>query len=278
MKHAALTTKEYEISLSFAGEDRMYVASVARHLRAADVRVFYDEYERVRLWGVDLAENFQQQYFAKSEYVLMFISKHYVEKIWSGHEKRAALAAAITSNREYILPVRFDDTELPGLNPTIRFEDARQITSAELADLVLQKLGRNLNARKGNAIAPPELPGTTGTADFNYHSHDGRYIIGAGHYAFETRWSPGPWIYNDAQNISGVALSDAKEIVEVMDASEADFTSRARLVGTGSVAILKNTSGCYAVLKIIQAQGEGSSARLVFEYVIKPDRETDFSK
>jgi hypothetical protein len=272
------SAKEYEVSLSFAGEDRTYVADVARHLRAAGVRLFYDEFERVRLWGVDLAEDLQQQYFARSQYVLMFISEHYVSKIWPGHEKRAALAAAIASNREYILPVRFDDTELPGMNPTVRFEDARQTSSAELADLVLQKLGRNLNERKGNAVAPPELPDAKGTADFNYHSHDGRYVIGTGHYAFETRWSPGPWLYNEAPNISGVALSDVSEISDVTDASEADFTSRARLVRAGSVAILKNTNGCYAVLKVIEAGGEGSSARLVFDYVIKPDRETDFSK
>jgi hypothetical protein len=97
--------KEYQISLSFAGEDRGYVSEVARHLRTAGVRVFYDEYERARLWGRDLAEDLQQQYFAKSDYVLMFISKHYVDKIWPGHEKRAALAAAIGSNREYILPI-----------------------------------------------------------------------------------------------------------------------------------------------------------------------------
>ena len=277
MSTAASEPKEYQVSLSFAGEDRTYVADVARHLRAAGVRLFYDEYERARLWGVDLAEDLQQLYFARSEYVLMFISRHYVEKIWPGHEKRAALAAAISSNREYILPVRLDDSELPGLNPTVRFEDARTTTAAELADLVLQKLGQNLAARKGNAVAPPALPDAAGTADFNYHSHDGRYVIGSGHYMFETRWSPGPWIYNDPPSISGVALADVSEIAEVTDASDADFTSRARLVRRGAVVVLKNTSGCYAVLKVLKAQGEGSSARLVFDYVIKPDRETDFS-
>jgi hypothetical protein len=150
------------LSLSFAGEERAYVYEVARHLKAANVRVFYDHYERARLWGRDLAEDLQQLYFDESEYVVMFISRHYVAKIWPGHEKRAALAAALTANREYILPVRFDDTPLPGLNPTVRFEDARATTASELADLTLQKLGRNLDLRKGNAVAPPELPSASG--------------------------------------------------------------------------------------------------------------------
>ena len=127
--------KEYEISLSFADEERPYVEAVAGHLKAAGVRVFYDAYEKVRLWGRDLAEEFQQIYFAKSEYVVMFVSRSYVQKIWPNHEKRAALAAALRANREYVLPVRFDDTELPGLNPTVCFVDARTTSERELADV-----------------------------------------------------------------------------------------------------------------------------------------------
>jgi hypothetical protein len=227
--------KQYEISLSFAGEERAYVYEVARHLKAANVRVFYDHYERARLWGRDLAEDLQQLYFDESEYVVMFISRHYVAKIWPGHEKRAALAAALTANREYILPVRFDDTPLPGLNPTVRFEDARTTTASELADLILQKLGRNLDLRKGNAVAPPELPSASGTADFDYLSHDGRYIIGTGHYMFETRWTSGPWLYNDPPSISGIATTEAHEITDILDASTADFTSWARSVREGTV-------------------------------------------
>jgi len=44
----------YDVCLSFAGEDRNYVDKVADELRAAGVRVFYDLYEQVDLWGKDL--------------------------------------------------------------------------------------------------------------------------------------------------------------------------------------------------------------------------------
>jgi hypothetical protein len=269
--------KEYDVSLSFAGEQRDYVAEVARHLKHADVRVFFDEYERARLWGRDLAEDLQQLYFARSEYVVMFISDAYRNKIWPGHEKRAALAAALNSSREYILPVKFDDAELPGINPTVRFEDARKTPPSELADLILQKLGRNVGGQKANHIAPPALPDTRGAADFNYQSYDGRYIIGKGHYLFETQWSPGPWIYNDAPSVAGVAIADVREISEVKDAASYDFTSRYRLVKPGVVVVVKNINGCYAVLKVRIAEGDGSTARLAFDYVIDPDRGTNFS-
>ena len=40
-------TYNFDIALSFAGEDRQYVEEVAKVLRAMGFRVFYDKYETV---------------------------------------------------------------------------------------------------------------------------------------------------------------------------------------------------------------------------------------
>jgi hypothetical protein len=53
-KRAKRDSFEYDVCLSFAGEDRAYVEQVAEALAARGVRVFYDVYERVDLWGKDL--------------------------------------------------------------------------------------------------------------------------------------------------------------------------------------------------------------------------------
>ncbi len=45
-------------------------------------------------------------------------------------------------NREYILPVRLDDADVPGLNPTVGYIDLRQLDIAQLVDLTLEKLGK----------------------------------------------------------------------------------------------------------------------------------------
>lgn len=50
---------KYDITLSFAGEDREYVDKVAQILKDKDVRVFYDKFEEVGLWGKDLGIHFQ---------------------------------------------------------------------------------------------------------------------------------------------------------------------------------------------------------------------------
>jgi hypothetical protein len=52
-----MNPKNYEIALSFAGEDRAYVEMVADGLRGRGVTVFYDDYEKVEIWGKNLYEH-----------------------------------------------------------------------------------------------------------------------------------------------------------------------------------------------------------------------------
>lgn len=134
--------REYEVVLSFAGEDREYVEKVARMLRANEVSLFYDNYEEASLWGKDLVEHLHKVYSGSARFCVMFISKHYAEKVWPTHERRSAFEKAIETKEEYILPARFDDTEIPGLRKTIGYVDLRRKPAEYLVILILQKLGR----------------------------------------------------------------------------------------------------------------------------------------
>ncbi len=80
----------YEIALSFAGEDRTYVEMVARFLQGHGVSFFYDDYKAVDLWGKDLYTHLIEVYSKAERYVVMFISHHYAERVWTNHERRAA--------------------------------------------------------------------------------------------------------------------------------------------------------------------------------------------
>ena len=55
----------------------------------------------------------------------MFISAGYVSKAWPKHERRSALSRMIQEQREYILPVRFDDSDVPGLPADTIYLSAR---------------------------------------------------------------------------------------------------------------------------------------------------------
>jgi hypothetical protein len=72
----------------------------------------------------------------------MFISEHYAKKIWTNHERKSALARAIEEKEEYILPARFDKTDIPGVRPTIGYIDLSSKAPDELGTLILKKLGR----------------------------------------------------------------------------------------------------------------------------------------
>jgi hypothetical protein len=136
-----LGEEAYEVVLSFAGEDRKYAEAVAEYLKNNNVKVFYDKYEEVTLWGKDLTEHLDKVYRGSSRYCVMFISKNYANKVWTTHERRSALAKAIEEKEEYILPARFDNTEIPGIRPTIGYVDLSKKTPEQLGKMVLQKLG-----------------------------------------------------------------------------------------------------------------------------------------
>src|SRR5690606_32315449 len=110
---------KYQVALSFAGEDRDYVNAVAELLKGNGIKVFYDKFEQVDLWGKDLGIHFDYVYRRDSQYFVPFISKKYQEKIWTHYEVRTAIARAIENKEEYILPVKLDDTELDGIRSTI---------------------------------------------------------------------------------------------------------------------------------------------------------------
>ena len=140
--------QSYDVVLSFASEDRKYVQTVAKYLRSKGVKVFYDTFEQVGLWGKDLAEHFDFVYQHAGQYCIIFISKHYAESMWTKHERRSALARALRQNSEYILPARIDDVELEGIRHTTAYISASDNTPAKFSKIILEKLGRYKPRRK----------------------------------------------------------------------------------------------------------------------------------
>ena len=135
--------EQYDIPLSFAGENRAYVEEVATGLQAAGVKVFYDTFEAANLWGKNLVDHLAEIYANRARYVVMFISKAYVEKAWTTHEREHAQGRALVAKEEYILPARFDDTPVPGMTSTVAFQDLRYTTPQQLVELILSKLRRH---------------------------------------------------------------------------------------------------------------------------------------
>jgi len=131
---------DYDIAFSFAGEDRAVVEELATKLTNEGVRVFYDAYEKAALWGKDLYQHLQVVYRDRARYCIVIVSAAYARKLWPRHELKQAQARAFKEHSEYILPVRLDDTEIPGLNSTTGYIDLREHSVDDLEKVVLQKL------------------------------------------------------------------------------------------------------------------------------------------
>jgi len=139
--------KHYDFVLSFAGEDRRYVSEVDTFLRFFGARVFYDEKERSFLVGQNLYEHFGDIYERRGSYCVMFVSKHYVRQNWPRHERRFAQARALVSPSAYILPVRLDSSDCPGLPRTTGYIDGRALSPSAVATILMQKLGHILSTQ-----------------------------------------------------------------------------------------------------------------------------------
>ena len=143
---------EYDVALSFAGEDRAVVDEFADRLKAKGIRVFYDEYDAAALWGRDLVDHLVNIYSRKARYCVMFISQYYPLKKWTGVERRAAQERAFRDSNEYILPLRVDDTQVPGLTETTGYKDLRQHSVESIVELLEKKL---MDAKAHSSQLPP---------------------------------------------------------------------------------------------------------------------------
>jgi hypothetical protein len=131
---------EYDVALSFAGEDRAIVEEFASRLKAKNIKVFHDEYESADMWGSDLVDHLVNIYSRKARYCVMFISRYYPLKKWTRVERMAAQERAFRDSNEYILPLRVDDTEVPGITETTGYRDLRQHSMESVVSLLEKKI------------------------------------------------------------------------------------------------------------------------------------------
>jgi hypothetical protein len=156
-----VTDYRFDFALSFAGEDRVFANDLAASLKAVGARVFYDQDFTAELWGEDLGLYLDRVYRAESRFAIVVISHHYATKAWTNHEFRSAIARTIElKTAAYILPIRLDDSEVPGLRSTSGFIDGTKLGVARIAALAVEKLGNSPSApyRTATSARFAEIP------------------------------------------------------------------------------------------------------------------------
>lgn len=130
----------FDVAISFAGTERYHAETLANILREAGFSVFYDDFYPEYLWGKNLVDTLDEIFRKRARYCVVFVSKDYKERVWTNHERQSAQARALNEKgKEYILPIRVDETELEGMPPTMGY---LSITKGieKIAELLIKKL------------------------------------------------------------------------------------------------------------------------------------------
>ena len=159
---------QYDVALSFAGEQRKYVRQVSVWLDKLGISNFYDNNEKANLWGKTLTQYLQNVYFRDSRYFVPFITPEYLRKDWPQLEFKFALDRNMQEHtpdfQQYVLPVYFCDyhsIEVPGLPKSIGYVDGRKISPAELARLLAEKIcGTKPPVPQLNRFGQRDVPAT----------------------------------------------------------------------------------------------------------------------
>jgi hypothetical protein len=79
--------------------------------------------------------------------------------VWTSHERSSAQARTLEQKGPYLLPVRLDDTEVPGLRPSTSYLDGSVRSPQEIASIFLQKINADGGVRSADSAASEELLG-----------------------------------------------------------------------------------------------------------------------
>jgi hypothetical protein len=132
---------KYDVAISYSGSDKHVARELSVLLNNSGVRVFFDEDEPQLIWGQDLAVFFESVYRDESKYCIIIVSKEYIERTWTNHERQAAISRAIANRGErYVLQVKLDESVLPGIPSTISYMSFKDHSPEQIAGIVVKIL------------------------------------------------------------------------------------------------------------------------------------------
>lgn len=292
-------------------EHKNWVLQLATRLRSNGVDVILDR------WNLKLGSNlasFMERGLSESNRVICICSKTYVKKAnegkgGAGYEKQIMTAEIISDqNTSWVVPLIKNN---PGEKKTPIFLGGRVYISFEEARLYEDKYEELLRDLLEEPVLPvPPIgknpfqmikefaqqkfipsnekyvsPATSGTVTFDYSNNNGRHFIGQGEQMFEIYFLKSSdvniQLYNDPASIRTVAISkDVSDIKEIKDARTYDGSSRVRRPKINQVAILQNTNGFYAAVKILTIKDDTRGANndeVTFRYMIQTNGSPDFT-
>jgi hypothetical protein len=108
----AVRQKNFDVAISFAGENRELAREVAERLSELDVAVFFVENFEAAYLGKRLGDEFEQVFSTGSRFVLCLLDKYHREKVWPSFERDIFLPRL---KAQEVIPLYLDSTVFPGI-------------------------------------------------------------------------------------------------------------------------------------------------------------------
>ena len=133
---------QFDVAISFAGENRELARFIAESLEQLDVPVFFDEMFEANFLGKTWARQFKEIFSEKSRFVLCLLDQHHLKKIWPTFERELFVPRVEDGS---VIPVFLDDTKFPGIPQDVvgikfKFDPADPDWQKNATDQIVMKL------------------------------------------------------------------------------------------------------------------------------------------
>ena len=141
-KTVDVTKHKFDVALSFPGEVRDYVNSIAEELEriVGPNSYFYDKNYVGQLARPSLANLLQDIYRKRSKLVVVFLCEKYEEKEWCNIEFRAIKDIIMEKQHERVMFVKMDDGDVQGVFKTDGYVDGRIYNPSDVAAFIQERI------------------------------------------------------------------------------------------------------------------------------------------
>ena len=122
---------EYDVVIAFSSGDRSTAEEFARLLAERNIKTSLDELNATDAGSMQPAAHLAETFRRKARYYLLLISRSFPQINWRDVQPLIDPSAGSS-----FLPVRLDDTDMPGLEDPAQVKDLRSHSIQEIVDLV----------------------------------------------------------------------------------------------------------------------------------------------
>jgi hypothetical protein len=132
---------KYDFAISYSGDQYPKAQKLYNLLKNESRVFFYVANDTLpQMIGVDLSKALRNIYGPDSRYVISLISDRYLSTDYTNFEFNVAQAEQMKRNDTHVLPLRLDNTIIPGIKSTVAYLDGTKMSLEEISKILLNKL------------------------------------------------------------------------------------------------------------------------------------------